>query len=274
MAPHLLSLSATPIPRTLALSLYSDLNISTLNEVPKGRQVIKTVVIDEAKRLIAYASIKKELKAGRQAFIVTPRVEEDDGSELKAAKAEFKILQQDNFKEYSVGLIYGGMKGEEKEKVMNEFYAKKIDVLVATSVIEIGIDVPNATIMLIEGSERFGLAQLHQLRGRVGRGIHQSYCLLMTSSDDEETLNRLQMFAQTNDGFKLAEIDLKERGFGSLFGTEQSGMNVKFPQYMTLKTLKLANQAAKEVLIEDPELALHPELDKVVRPLLEDMHLE
>ena len=253
-------MSATPIPRTLALSIYSDLEISTLTELPKGRQEIITNVIPETGRLKAYDSIKKELQAGRQAFIITPLVEESEKLQIKSVKAEFEQLQKEVFQSYKLDLLFGGMKGVDKDKAMNAFNNHETEVLVATSVIEIGIDIPNATVIVIEGAARFGLAQLHQLRGRVGSGQHQSRCLLFTDTANEKTLERLQFFASCNDGFKLAEMDLEQRGFGSLFGKEQTGFNFTFGQYLTLKVLELAKQAAAKLLTTNPNLGSYPVL--------------
>ncbi len=285
IVPHLLSMSATPIPRTLALSFYSDLDVSTLTELPLGRQKVITEVVEETKREQAYASIKKQLALGRQAFIVTPRVEESEQLNLKSVKKEFERLSKEVFQEFKLDLLYGKMKGTDKDKAMEKFNARATQILVTTSVIEIGIDIPNATVMLIEGADRFGLAQLHQLRGRVGRGQHQSYCFLFTQhlqnagagftdSSEKTTLERLEFFSKNHDGFKLAELDLEQRGFGNLFGTEQTGFNFKFSQFLTLKVLALTKQAATELISLDPELKNSPELKQKSAPFLEQMHLE
>lgn len=270
---HLLSMSATPIPRTLALSMYSDLAVSQLTELPKGRQSILTKVVPEAKRADSYAFIEKELQAGRQAFIITPLVEESEKLTIKSVKAEYERLQTNVFPNRKLGLLYGSMKGVDKDKVMNSFAAGELDILVATSVIEIGIDVPNATVIVIESAERFGLAQLHQLRGRVGRGQHRSYCFLFTESLEQKTLQRLQFFSSTSDGFKLAEMDLEQRGFGSLFGTEQTGFDFRFSKFLTIQVLKLARNAA-EYFFKAHKLQNFPTLHKKVQPLVEQIHLE
>ncbi|HEX3095912.1 MAG TPA: ATP-dependent DNA helicase RecG, partial [Patescibacteria group bacterium] len=217
-APHLLSMSATPIPRTLAMSMYADLAVSTLSQVPSGRKPVKTEVVPEEKRQQAYDFIRREAGDGRQAFIVTPRVEESETSEVRSVKKEFARLQTEVFPDLKLGLLYGKMKGADKDKVMAEFAAGKLDILVTTSVIEIGIDIPKATSMIIEGSERFGLAQLHQLRGRVGRNNFDCYCFLFTTESSQADNHRLSALSKTNDGFVLAELDLKQRGFGDLFG--------------------------------------------------------
>jgi ATP-dependent DNA helicase RecG len=272
--PHLLSMTATPIPRTLALSLYSDLDISVLKDMPLGRRKIATRLVKEHEREQAYKFITGQITAGRQAFVVTPRVEESETSTIKSAKEEVKRLQEKVFPKFRIGLIHGKLKGTEKEQIMAAFYNRELDILVATSVIEIGIDVPNATVMVIEDAERFGLAQLHQLRGRVGRGEHASFCLLFTSTESPESLDRLKTFSQTHDGFKLAELDLKQRGFGSLFGTDQTGFDFRYSQYLTMEVLKLGQIAAQKLLKIDNTLQKHPKLKKQVDPLLEQIHLE
>lgn len=272
--PHLLSMSATPIPRTLALAFYGDLAVSALTELPKGRKKIETQVIAEAQREKAYAFIKKELRTGRQAFIITPRVEESDTSQVKSVKQEFKRLSSDIFPEFKLGLLYGSMKSKDKEAAMDAFNGGALDVLVATSIIEIGIDVPNATVMLIEGAERFGLAQLHQLRGRVGRSESQSYCFLFLTDETSTAQQRLVQFAGSTDGFKLAELDLQQRGMGSLFGVNQSGFDFRFPQFLTLKALKMGREAASALTHRDPELKQNPELKALVAPLIKQIHLE
>ena len=271
---HLLSMSATPIPRTLALSIYSDLEVSTLTELPRGRQTIITKIIAENSRQEAYNFIKKEILAGRQAFVITPLVEESEKIQIKSVKAEFERLRKEVFQDFTVGLVYGSMKGSDKDAAMNAFANKEYNILIATSVIEIGIDIPNATVMVIEGADRFGLAQLHQLRGRVGRGKHQSYCMLFTDTLNEKTLERLNFFASSNDGFKLAQVDLEQRGFGSLFGQEQTGFNFKFSKYLTLQVLETAKRAASELTTKYPDLQTYPMLKEKVSPLLNAIHLE
>lgn len=272
--PHLLSMSATPIPRTLALTVYGDLEISRLTELPAHRKPISTSLIPEARRNEAYKFIKEQTIKGRQAFIITPLVEDSEKLQVKAVKSEFERLQKDVFPELKLGLLYGQMSAVEKEEVMNEFNKNFVQILVSTSVVEVGVDVPNATIMVIESAERFGLAQLHQLRGRVGRGEHQSYCFLFSSANTQTDTTRLQKFASIQDGFKLAEIDLETRGFGSLFGTNQSGFNFKFPEYMTLKTLKTAKVAAEKILLSaDYKQQCQNLISQAIR-LSEQLHLE
>lgn len=270
--PHLLSMTATPIPRTAALALFGDLAVSTIPEPPKERQAIKTWVIPEHKRPGAYDFIRTEVGKGRQAFIVTPLVEESDSLEAKAAKAEYARLQTDVFPDLTLGLVYGTMKGTEKDTAMQAFAAGTTHVLVATSVIEIGIDIPNATVMLIENADRFGLAQLHQLRGRVGRGSEQAYCFLFSTAASSQ--ERLAYFAKTANGFALAEYDMHTRGFGSLFGELQTGFAFAYGQYLTLAILEQTKTAAQELLAEDPHLAHHPLLKQKMETLAALVHQE
>jgi len=222
--PHVLVMSATPIPRTLALIVYGDLDVSLIDELPPGRQKIDTFTVTEAYRKRIYEFIKKELTAGRQAYIVCPLVEENAALELKAAGAYAEGLQKGPFRDFSVGLLHGKMKGAEKDAVMAQFKSGEIQLLVSTTVIEVGVDVPNATVMLVENAERFGLSQLHQLRGRIGRGAHKSYCILLNQSRQESAQARLQIMKEQSDGFKIAEEDLKQRGPGEFFGTRQHGL--------------------------------------------------
>ncbi|NTU46793.1 ATP-dependent DNA helicase RecG [Candidatus Roizmanbacteria bacterium] len=228
ISPHLLTMTATPIPRTVALTLYGELDMSVIDEMPKGRIPIKTFLVRPEKRENGYEWIKNEIKNNKtQVFIICPFVEEsteETMATVKAATKEFERLKKDVFSQFRVGLIHGKMKAKEKDEVMLDFKAKKYDILVATTVIEVGIDVPNATIMIIEGAERFGLAQLHQLRGRVGRGSAQSYCYLYTSEDSPANFHRLIFFTRTINGMELAEYDYKQRGAGDIFGTRQSGL--------------------------------------------------
>ena len=220
--PHLLVMTATPIPRTLGLTLYGDLDVSTIEEMPEGRGKIKTFVRETEKLPKVMEFIREKLSAGRQAYVVYPRVE-DSSKELKAVVTEFENLKK-LLAPFRVGLLHGRLKSAEKENVMSEFRANKIQVLLSTSLIEVGVDVPNATIMLIENSEMFGLAQLHQLRGRIGRGAHESFCILISDAKNLEAQSRLKILEETNDGFKIAEADLKLRGPGELLGREQSGL--------------------------------------------------
>jgi ATP-dependent DNA helicase RecG len=258
MHPDVLVMTATPIPRTLALTVYGDLDVSVMDELPKGRLPIRTVWRSEDKRDAIYEFIRGEIAAGRQAYVVYPLVEESEKVDLAAATAGFEILSKSVFPEHSVALIHGRMKAEEKESVMAAFKAGEIGVLVSTTVIEVGVDVPNATVMLIEHAERFGLTQLHQLRGRVGRGGIQSTCVLLAQSGfGDDALKRLKTMESTNDGFKIAEADLEIRGPGELFGTRQSGIPaLKIADLLTDgKLLATARQEAQALVKSDPGLA-------------------
>jgi ATP-dependent DNA helicase RecG len=225
--PHLLTMTATPIPRTVSLTLYSELDLSVIDEMPMGRKPIKTHVVSKEKREKGYEWIKEQIRVNSaQVYIICPLVEESDNESMTSVKAvtkEFELLKKSVFKENNVALLHGKMKGKEKTQIMDDFKAKKYDILVSTSVVEVGVDVPDATIMIIEGAERFGLAQLHQLRGRVGRSDKQSYCFLFPANKGAEFSKRLKFFASTTSGMKLAEYDLKERGPGDVYGTKQSG---------------------------------------------------
>ena len=223
-SPHLLVMSATPIPRTLALLMYGDLEVSVLDELPPGRQTVETFLVGESYRARLNAFIRKQVAEGHQAFVVCPAVEENQELDIKAASAWAQTLQQTVFPDLRVSLLHGQMKGAEKEHTMALFAQGQADVLVATTVIEVGVDVPNATLMVIEDADRFGLSQLHQLRGRVGRGSAKSYCVMTTHNRSPETLSRLKALCKTNDGFQIAEEDLKLRGPGDFFGSRQSGL--------------------------------------------------
>lgn len=223
-APHTLFMTATPIPRTLTLSLYGDLDVSSIHELPPGRKIVKTYAVGETMRRRIYAFMEKTMQQGRQCYVVCPLVEESENVDLQAATALYETLQHDVFPRYRCGLVHGRMAGKDKEAVMDAFSRGEIELLVATSVIEVGVNVPNATIMLIDGAERFGLAQLHQLRGRVGRGSLQAYCILLAKEGSEETRQRLHYMETIHDGFVLAEKDLLLRGSGQLFGYAQHGL--------------------------------------------------
>lgn len=253
--PHLLTMSATPIPRSLALSLYGDLDLSILDEMPPGRQEIKTRWLTTRERERAYAFVRSQIEKGRQAYVIYPLVEESEKVEARAAVAEYERLQNEIFPELRVGLIHGRLKSAEKEAVMRAFYQGEIDILVSTSVIEVGVDVPNATVMLIEGANRFGLAQLHQFRGRVGRGEHQSYCLLIADTETAVAEQRLSALETTNDGFVLAEKDLEIRGPGEFFGRRQSGLpELKMASLLDMDMLELAQKEARALYQADPDL--------------------
>lgn len=223
-SPQMLTMTATPIPRTLALTVHGDLDLTIIDELPKGRKPIKTTLITQSGYRQAYELIKSEVEQGRQAYVVYPLIEESETLSAKAATIEAENLRENIFPQFKIGLLHGKLKNEEKERVMTDFMSKKYDVLVSTTVVEVGVDVPNATVMLIENAERFGLSQLHQLRGRVGRSDLQSYCILSTSTKSQETRQRLEIMTQTNDGFVIAEQDLQLRGPGEFLGTRQSGL--------------------------------------------------
>ena len=273
--PHLLSMTATPIPRTLALSLFGDLDISIIDQLPAQRRPIQTRLVPEEKRNSAYDFIKKQLDEGRQAFVVCPLIDPSDKSGVKSSKEEYEKLQNSVFPNKKIGMLHGKMKPSEKEEVMRQFLNKEFDVLVSTSVVEVGVDVPNATLMVIEGADRFGLAQLHQFRGRVGRGAHQSYCLLFTDSQSEKTLERLQTMEQYTDGFTLAKMDLKFRGSGEIYGTAQKGFpELKMATLWDHQIMKQAQQEAIDLVQKDPELKSHPLLKKRMDKYRKEVHLE
>ena len=244
--PHLLVMSATPIPRTLALLMYGDLEVSILDELPPGREPVDTFLVGESYRARINGFIRKQVAEGHQCYVVCPAVEENDGLNLKAAETWAETLQQTVFPDLRIALLHGQMKGAEKESVMTAFSRAEADVLVATTVIEVGVDVPNATLMVIEDADRFGLSQLHQLRGRVGRGSAKSYCILTTHNKNPETIQRLKALCKTTDGFQIAEEDLRLRGPGDFFGSRQSGLPVFRVASLScdLQTLKQAQQAS------------------------------
>jgi ATP-dependent DNA helicase RecG len=252
-----LVMSATPIPRSLALTIYGDLDLSTLDELPPGRQRVRTALREASARARVYEFVREEVANGRQVYIVYPLVEESEKVDLKAATAEFKKLSADVFTDLRVGLLHGQLGGDEKDTTMRAFAAGGIDILVATTVIEVGIDVANASVMVVEHAERFGLSQLHQLRGRVGRGAEQSYCILIWEGGDEAR-ERLRIFEQTDDGFEIARADLRLRGMGDFFGARQHGL----PEFRFFDIeqdedlLARARNAARETIAVDPALGL------------------
>jgi len=253
--PHLLIMTATPIPRTLALTLFGDLDISTIDEMPVGRQLIKTRWLKPEDRQRAYNFIRKQAKEGRQSFIICPLIEESENMEVKAAVAEHKRLSTETFPDLKLGLLHGRMKGADKEAVMHAFKDGDLDILVSTSVVEVGIDVPNATVMMVEAADRFGLSQLHQFRGRVGRGESQSYCMLMSDNPSEYGQERLKAIEELTDGFALAEKDLELRGPGEFFGTRQSGLpDLKMARLSDTKLLEMARREAVILFEKDPGL--------------------
>jgi ATP-dependent DNA helicase RecG len=296
--PHFLSMSATPIPRTLSLAIFGDLDVSTINELPKGRKAIITKIVDPTNRPKAYGFLKQQITAGRQAFFIYPRIETDNSQlitdsesqnspvishklsvngpdEVRAVKAEYERLSKIVFPDLSVAMLHGKMKPAEKTKVMADFKSGKTDILVSTSVIEVGVDVPNATIMVIEGAERFGLAQLYQFRGRVGRGEHQSFCFLFTDSTAETTATRLNALIEARNGFELAEKDLEIRGPGQFLGDKQTGVpDVAMDSLSDVRLVKAARDSAQQLLTEDPSLSTHPPLKAKLDEIKNKVHLE
>lgn len=256
--PHILVMSATPIPRTLAIIIYGDLDISVIDELPANRLPIKNCVVDTGYRKTAYSFIKKQVLEGRQCYVICPMVEESEVLEAENVIDYARTLQEELGNDIKVSHLHGKMKQKEKDEIMEAFVKNQIQVLVSTTVIEVGINVPNATVMMVENSERFGLAQLHQLRGRVGRGKHQSYCIFMTASKTKDTEERLSILNKTNDGFKIASEDLRLRGPGDLFGIRQSGiLDFKLGDvFQDAKLLQKASDAASKLMQEDPKLEL------------------
>jgi ATP-dependent DNA helicase RecG len=265
-SPDTLVMTATPIPRTLALTLYGDLDVSVLDELPAGRQEIETIIADQKHREEAYELIRQQIEMGRQAYVVTALVDESDKMDLKAATQEAERLRKDVFPDLEVGVIHGQMKPAEKDAVMTAWRNGKLNILIATTVIEVGIDVPNATVMLIENAERFGLSQLHQLRGRIGRGQHKSFCVLFADPVTLDAAARLKAFGETTDGFELAEADLKIRGEGQIFGAKQSGLP-EFKIASVVRDLAILQEAREDAFAlvdKDHSLERHaPLLDEV-----------
>ena len=265
--PHALVMSATPIPRTLALTIYGDLDISVIDELPPGRQEIKTRWMLPPERERAYTFLRSQIEQGRQAFIICPFIEESEKIEARAAVAEYERLRTHVFPDLKLGLLHGRMKAADKEAIMQAFRRGELDILVSTPVVEVGIDVPNATVMLVEGANRFGLAQLHQFRGRVGRGEHQSYCILLPDSSTNGSEERLRAVESTHDGFLLAQKDLELRGPGEFFGTRQSGLpDLELAQVGDTPILEQARAEAQTLFREDPELS-QPEHRLLARKL-------
>ena len=288
--PHLLSMTATPIPRTLSLTIYGDLDLSLIKELPKGRKKIITKIIPPKKRSSAYEFIREQVKEGRQIFVICPRIEpaqiskENSGgqatqklfwAEVKAVKEEYEKLSKKVFPELKIGMLHGKMKTDEKEEVLRKFKEGKINILVSTSVVEVGIDMPNASVMMIEGAEKFGLAQLHQFRGRVGRSVYQSYCFLFTELYSKTTSMRLRALVSSEDGFELAEKDLAIRGPGDLSGIRQWGVpDIAMASLKDLEFVQDTRKTAKEILEEDPGLKKHPLLLERVKEFKERIHFE
>lgn len=284
--PHFLSMSATPIPRTLSLTLFCDLDISIIGELPKGRKEIITKIVPPASRTDAYGFIRGQVKKGRQVFVICPRIEKSEEGEdgkgknwfavdTKTVKEEYEKLSKKIFPDMRVAMLHGKMKPIEKAEVMEKMKNGKIDVLVATSVIEVGVDIPNATIMMIEGAERFGLAQLYQFKGRVGRGEHQSFCLLFTDASAQSTKDRLEALVHAKNGFELAEKDLALRGPGEFMGQSQTGLpDLAMRSLQDMKLVKSAREAAENVLANDPDMERYPQLKDIVARFHDKVHLE
>ncbi len=289
--PHFLSMSATPIPRTLSLAAFGDLDVSTINELPKGRKPIITKIVDPENRLKAYGFIRDQIATGRQAFFIYPRIEKsvptgeviEEGAielkkprdEVKAVKEEYEKLSKIIFPKLKVAMLHGKMKPVEKQKIMADFKAGKIHILVSTSVIEVGVDVPNATIMVIEGADRFGLAQLYQFRGRVGRGEHQSFCLLFTDSNSQSTADRLNALLTAKNGFELAEMDLALRGPGEFLGSRQTGLpDAAMNAMNNAELIKAAQDSARNLLAQDPNISKYPLLKAKLEEVMRKVHLE
>jgi ATP-dependent DNA helicase RecG len=253
--PHMLVMTATPIPRTLALTLYGDLDLSVIDKLPPGRQTIKTKWLKPEQREKAYEFIRKQVAAGRQAFIICPLIEESEAVQARAAIGEFEYLSQEIFPSLKLGLLHGRMSSTEKDDAMSSFRSGELDILVSTPVVEVGVDIPNATVMLIESADRFGLSQLHQFRGRVGRGKEQSYCMLLAENPSEIARNRLEVIESVHDGFQLAEEDLKMRGPGEFFGTRQSGIpDLRMAKISDTALLEIARREAIKLFENDPGL--------------------
>lgn len=278
--PHLLSMTATPIPRTLALTIYGDLDLTLLDQMPSGRKPVITDIVPPHERKSTYEKIRKELEAGRQCYVICPRIDEPDPDKqtallAKSVKAEATRLKKEVFPEYQIDMLHGKMTAKAKAEVMEAFNDGDIDILVATSVVEVGVNVPNATVIVIEGAERYGLAQLHQLRGRVIRGTHQPYCYIFTDTENEKSLNRLNSLVKAANGFELAEFDLENRGAGDLAGRKQWGVSdLAMEALKNIKMVEAARKEATRIVEEDPELKKYPEIQKIVSEQENHIHVE
>lgn len=278
--PHLLSMTATPIPRTLALTLYGDLDLTLLDQMPEGRKKIITEIVTHDQRLTTYDKIRSELKSGRQMYVICPRIDDPDPAkelaiQAKSVKAEAERLKKEVFQEYEIAILHSKMRPAEKERVMIDFKNKKIDVLVATSVVEVGVNVENASLIIIEGAERFGLSQLHQLRGRVLRGTHQPYCFVFSESSSPKTVERLKALKTAKNGFELAEFDLQQRGAGELAGTKQWGLSdLGMEAVKNIKMVEAARTEAARIIESDPHLVQHPMLNSRLQSTQSKIHFE
>jgi ATP-dependent DNA helicase RecG len=258
--PHLLAMTATPIPRSLALTVYGELDVSILNERPKGRKPIDTKLWSPNSSAQLYALIDAEITKGRQAYVICSLIDQNPDNDVKSVQEEYKKLRNSVFKHRNIGLLHGKMKAEEKDAVMEQFAKGALDILVSTTVVEVGVDVPNATVMLIENADRFGLSQLHQLRGRVGRSSHQSYCYLVMS-DSSKPSQRLKEIERSNDGFYLAEVDLKLRGPGEIYGRSQHGaLNLQIATLSDTKLIARAQSQAKRFVARHDDLLQYKQL--------------
>ncbi len=273
--PHLLSMTATPIPRTLALALFGELDISIINELPTDRKKIITKVVPKEKRQDAYNFISEEINKKKQIFVICPLVDPSDKLELKSVSEEYQRLKHKIFPKKKIQMIHGKLKSKEKETIMQDFMDRKFDILVSTSVVEVGVDIPNATVIIIEGAERFGLAQLHQFRGRVGRNNFQSYCLLFTTTSDKEQSQRLKAMEKFNNGFELAKIDLKLRGSGDFYGTAQKGFpELKIANLLDYNLMNQAKIEAEKLINKDSNLKNYPILKEKYKNWKDKIHLE
>ena len=279
-APHLLSMTATPIPRTLALTVYGDLDLSLLDELPAGRKSPITKIINPEERETAYSMVREELKKDRQAYIICPRIDEPDPEKemtilAKSVKEEARRLKKEIFPEWEIGILHGKMTPQEKDDVLSDFKNNKIQILVATSVVEVGINIPNATIIIIEGAERFGLAQLHQLRGRVIRSSYQPYCLVFAESKSQKTTERLKALITAKNGFELAEYDLKIRGAGELGGGKQWGVSdIGMEALRNIKMVEAARTESQKIIAESPDLKNYPLLAQALKNRVKQIHFE
>jgi len=263
--PHLLAMTATPIPRSLALTVYGELDVSVLDELPHGRRPILTKIISPPSREAAYTAIDQQIAQGRQAYVVCSLIADSDSSDRKSVEAEYKRLKNSIFGHRRIAMLHGKMTASEKDQIMQAFKDQKYDILVSTTVIEVGVDVPNATIMMIEDADQFGLAQLHQLRGRVGRGQHQSFCYLMMSTNNKPS-QRLREIEKSSDGFHLAEVDMSLRGPGEIYGRMQHGaLNLQIATLADTQLIARAQKAAKRLIDSGESLSKYPALEARVR---------
>ena len=272
--PHVLVMSATPIPRTLALIIYGDLDVSIIDELPPGRQPVDTLLVNESYRQRLNGFVRKQVTEGRQVFVICPKVEEDEDGEnpmdLKSAEDHAKYMQ-DIFPDLTVGCVHGKLKEKQKDAVMSRFVSGEIDILVATTVVEVGVDIPNANLMIIENADRFGLSQLHQLRGRIGRGQHKSWCVLVSDSTNETSRERLKIMVKTADGFAISEEDLRLRGPGDFFGSRQHGLPETHIADLgaDMQVLVTAQEEANRLMEQDPRLLHHPKLKDHVQKMIQ-----